>query len=343
MPPTQPASALAFDNWMNQDQYTSVQDLHSELQSSLYDVALGAGRQKCTHAYQQFARPSILSVAHTLSQCPSPYIWAVNNAPSSTAGVNGLFQYGEFSTFTNVNDQFNPNVDEPSQALFDLPLSYALPETDLLTPSTGTEQSGDAFFPIHNVYNQSSTPLLSQSTSVGMAIDAPAEVSTAPPRPSFMSERSNESPPNLHDPIQTPELNTCQECTQSFPSAAELACHAKSLPLSARAAKPSLVLTTLSDTGNKPPSSHAPTATGTQAPTHLSAKIISPNIFEHGIVSTIRETTKMTPTATMGRNSSALGPTVLNNNVLLGLKASSQFICVAFTTTPHFRALFKAV
>lgn len=72
-------------------------------------------------------------------------------------------------------------------------------------------------------------PFLSQSTSVGMVIHQTAEASTAPPRPSCMSERSNEKAPNLHGPIQSPEPNTCQECTQSFFSSVELERHAKSV------------------------------------------------------------------------------------------------------------------
>lgn len=62
-----------------------------------------------------------------------------------------------------------------------------------------------------------------------MAINQTAEESTAPPGPSSMSERSNERAPNLHGSIQSPEPNTCQECTQSFPSSAELERHAKSV------------------------------------------------------------------------------------------------------------------
>lgn len=40
---SQPASALVSDNWMDQDQHASFQDVHPELQSYFYDVGLEAG------------------------------------------------------------------------------------------------------------------------------------------------------------------------------------------------------------------------------------------------------------------------------------------------------------
>lgn len=70
---------------------------------------------------------------------------------------------------------------------------------------------------------------LSRSTSVGLPIDAAAEVLIATPRPTSIGERSDESSPDLHGPIQTPEPNSCQECTQSFPTNVALERHARFL------------------------------------------------------------------------------------------------------------------
>lgn len=81
----------------------------------------------------------------------------------------------------------------------------------------------DACTPVATPY----VPLLSQFTPAGMAIDPTAKVSTAPPHPSFMSERSNERVRNLHGAIQSSEPNTCQEFSLSFSS--ELERHAKSV------------------------------------------------------------------------------------------------------------------
>lgn len=113
-----------------------------------------------------------------------------------------------------------------------LPSSYVLEGTNFLIPSTKVDQSGGIIFPMYNVYNSapiSYWPLLSPSTSVGMTIDELTELFIAPPHPLSVSERSDESLLNLHGSIQSPEPNTCQECTQSFPSNIEFKHHAKSL------------------------------------------------------------------------------------------------------------------
>lgn len=190
------------------------------------------------HWYQQFAQPSILSVPYTFPQSPSPNTWIVNNAFCSSAQVDDSFQHAQFTTLTNHDQSNSSNGYELSQASFVIPSSYALKETDLLqetdllVPSTGADQFQDISLPACNGYGPAPTsyvPLLSPSTSAGMAIDATAEVPTVRPRPSSMSERSNESLPDLHGPIQSSQPNNCQECTQSFPSSAELERHAKFL------------------------------------------------------------------------------------------------------------------
>lgn len=43
MHPLQAEPVLVSDDWMDQDQYSSVYNLHPEAQSYSYDVALGAG------------------------------------------------------------------------------------------------------------------------------------------------------------------------------------------------------------------------------------------------------------------------------------------------------------
>lgn len=97
-----------------------------------------------------------------------------------------------------------------------------------------------------------------------MAIDPTAKVSTAPPHPSFMSERSNERAHKLHGAIQSSEPNTCQECSQSFSSSAELEGHAKSVHHAAfkcTCGKSYARLDNPSGTGTKPPKFPCPHCT----------------------------------------------------------------------------------
>lgn len=90
-------------------------------------------------------------------------------------------------------------------------------------------QSGNTIYGVGNAVPQSYMPLLSQSTFLGLPIDATAEVSIAPPHPTSVSEILHDSSLDLHGPIQHTEPNTCRGCRQSFPSTAELERHAKSL------------------------------------------------------------------------------------------------------------------
>ena len=94
-------------------------------------------------------------------------------------------------------------------------------------------QSGNTIYDVGNVVSLSYMPLLSQSTFLGLSIDATDEVSIAPPphHSTAVNEKlhhNSTSSEGLHGPIQnTEQPNTCQKCTQSFPSIAKLERHAK--------------------------------------------------------------------------------------------------------------------
>lgn len=226
-------------------------------------------------------------------------ILAPNNTTWPPFQVTGPFHYGQFQTFTNVNDHYS-NIYEPWQPTPVFPL---LEEAELLTSSTGLDHSGnttyvvgnalpqrgDTIYEVGNAFSQpgntifdvgnavpqfentsygvgnavpltgittndagnavphsgntiygvgnavpqSYMPLLSQSIFLGLPIDATdEEFSIAPSHPTSVNEilhHDRTSPLGLHGPIQHMEPNTCQECTQSFPSTAELERHAKRL------------------------------------------------------------------------------------------------------------------
>ncbi len=142
------------------------------------------------------------------------------------------FQHGQFPTLINPHDDQYSNVYQPWQPSSALPLCYTLEAADFLSPATGVDQSGNTFFSSYDVGNavtQSYVPLLSHITPLELPIDTTAEVFAATQRATFIGETSNESPHDLHGPIQTAEPNICQECTQSFPSITELERHAKLL------------------------------------------------------------------------------------------------------------------
>lgn len=111
----------------------------------------------------------------------------------------------------------------------------AVPQSGNTTYDVGNAvpQSGNTIYDVGNVVSQSYMPLLSQSTFLGLPIDATDEVSIAPPphHPTAVNEKlhhDSTSSEDFHGPIQnTEQPNTCQKCTQSFPSIAKLERHAK--------------------------------------------------------------------------------------------------------------------
>lgn len=156
----------------------------------------------------------------------------VNNSHFSPTQVISPIQHGQYPTLINPNDDQYSNVYESLQPSSALPSCYTLEEADFLAPSTGVDQSGNTFFSTYDVGNavpQSCVPFLSYTTPLGLPIDATAEIFIATHRPAFIGERSNESPHDLHGPIQTSKPNMCQGCTKSFHSTAKLERHAKSL------------------------------------------------------------------------------------------------------------------
>ena len=162
---------------------------------------------------------------------PSPNTWTVSNSYFSPAQVILPFQYGQFPTLINPNDDQYWNIYGPLQPPSTLPLCYSLEDEDLHAPSTRVDQSGNTFFSTYdmgNTFPQSHMPLFSESTSLRLPIDATPEVFITTHRETFIGERSNESLYDLQDLIQTAEPNICQKCTQPFPSTADLKRHAKS-------------------------------------------------------------------------------------------------------------------
>lgn len=138
----------------------------------------------------------------------------------STRKQRAFFNMGSSPLSLTINSI--STVYEPSQASFEFTLRYPLPETDLLAPFTGGKPILKTPF---SLYTICSTRFLRRCCPnpppVEMAINATAKVSTAPPRPSFMSKRPFKIP-KIHCAIQSPEPNACQECTQSFPTVVEL-------------------------------------------------------------------------------------------------------------------------
>ena len=174
------------------------------------------------------AQPNIEGFSYTL-----PNTRAVNNRDFLPAQVINPFQHGQFPTLINLDDDQYSNVHGPWQTSSALPFCDASEKEDLLAPSPGFCQSGNNFFPTYRVGNtvpQSHVPLLSESTSLELLIDATAEVFVSTQHPTFIGERSNEEGlHDLHGPLQTLEPNLCQVCILSFPSNAELERHAQSL------------------------------------------------------------------------------------------------------------------
>ena len=165
---------------------------------------------------------------------PLPNTGAVNNRGPFPAQVISPFQHGQFPTLINSNDDQYSNVYVgPWQTSSALPFCDASEKEDLLAPSPGLDQSGNTFFPTYRIGNtvlQSHVPLLSESTSLELPIDATAEVFDLTHHLTFIGERSNEeSLYDLHGPLRTLEPNLCQVCIPSFPSNAELERHAQSL------------------------------------------------------------------------------------------------------------------
>lgn len=162
---------------------------------------------------------------------PSPNTSAVNNSYFSPAQVILPFQHGQFPSLINPNDDQYLNIYGPLQPSSALPLYYSLEDEDLYAPSTGVDQSGRTFFSTYdmgNTFPQSHMPLFSESTSLGLPIDVTPEVFLTTDRATIIGEISNESPHDHHGLIETAEPNICQECTQLFPSTADLTRHAKS-------------------------------------------------------------------------------------------------------------------
>lgn len=193
---------------------------------SVYGSSPGPYQSPTTY---KCATPDLEGVPHSLPY-PLPNTWAVNNSYFPPAQVIHPFRHEQFPTPINPNDDQYLNVYGTLQPSLALPVYYSLEDEDLHAPSTRADQPGNTFFSTYDVghtFPQSQMPLFSESTSLGLPTDATPEVSITTHSATFIDERPNESPDALHGLIQTAEPNICQECTQPFPSAADLNRHAK--------------------------------------------------------------------------------------------------------------------
>ena len=153
---------------------------------------------------------------------------AVPHSGSTTYGVGNAVPLTGSTTYGVGNA-----VPQSGNTTYDV--GNAVPQSGNTTYDVGNAvpQPGNTIYGMGNAVPQSHMPFLSQSTFVGLPTDATdEEVSIAPPHPTSVNEilpHDSTSPLGLHGPIQHTEPNTCQECTQSFPSTAELERHAKRL------------------------------------------------------------------------------------------------------------------
>lgn len=195
--------------------------------------------------------------------------WASNNTNVPCIQVSGPFQYGQLPTlnvnhhYSNIHGPLQPTpvlssryaleeadllasstgvdqfgitiydvgnaVPQPGKTIYDVGNAALQSENTIYDVGNAVPQSGNTIDDVGNAVPRSYMSLLSQSTFLGLPIDATAEVSIAPHHPTSANEILHNNSLGLHGPIQHTEPNTCQKCRQSFPSTAELERHAKSL------------------------------------------------------------------------------------------------------------------